>query len=95
MCDEIKSHRIVLCVRSKNSEEERQPATASPHAGSATHGQAGCKEQPATAKALCKGTVCHGQNPLAGTASPQGVAANTAVTVANSTQGVQTLQVLQ
>ncbi|RWW16389.1 hypothetical protein GW17_00019731 [Ensete ventricosum] len=51
----------------KDSEEEGRPATASPHAGPATHSQAGCKGQPAAAN--------HDQIPLAGATCPQGAAA--------------------
>ncbi|RWW19823.1 hypothetical protein GW17_00016086 [Ensete ventricosum] len=55
------------------SEEEGQPATASPHVGSATHSQAECKGQPTTVKCPCKGATSHGQSPLQGQ-SPAGMA---------------------
>ncbi|RRT53927.1 hypothetical protein B296_00016437, partial [Ensete ventricosum] len=45
---------FLLCFRSKDSEEEGQPATTSPYAGPATHSQA-------TAKAPYKGAVGYGQ----------------------------------
>ncbi|RWW88149.1 hypothetical protein BHE74_00002991 [Ensete ventricosum] len=40
---------------SKHNKEEGRPATTSPHAGPASHGQAGYKGQPFAAKAPCKG----------------------------------------
>ncbi|RWW39418.1 hypothetical protein BHE74_00055251 [Ensete ventricosum] len=36
-------YEFLLCFRSKSSEEEGWPATASPHAGPATHGQTAAK----------------------------------------------------
>ncbi|RWV96330.1 hypothetical protein GW17_00040973 [Ensete ventricosum] len=56
---------FLLCFCSEGSEEGRL-ATGSPHAGPATHGQAGCKGQLATSKAPYKGAASHGQSPLQG-----------------------------
>ncbi|RWW29870.1 hypothetical protein GW17_00005582 [Ensete ventricosum] len=47
-------YAFLLHFLSEDSEEEGWPATASPHAGPATHGQAGCKWQsPAGAGGGC------------------------------------------
>ncbi|RWW02922.1 hypothetical protein BHE74_00029200 [Ensete ventricosum] len=49
---------FLLCFRNEVSEEEGQPATASPHAGPVAHGKA-------TAKAPCKGaTGCSQGQPI-------------------------------
>ncbi|RZS06531.1 hypothetical protein BHM03_00037192 [Ensete ventricosum] len=50
---------FLLHFCNEGSEEEGWPATASPHAGSATHGQAGCNGHPVADKAPCKGTAGH------------------------------------
>ncbi|RWV78059.1 hypothetical protein GW17_00061035 [Ensete ventricosum] len=56
-------YTLLLHFHSEGSKEEGRPATASSHAGSATHGQAGYKGQPAaeggrpaTATAPCRGS---------------------------------------
>ncbi|RRT47967.1 hypothetical protein B296_00004804 [Ensete ventricosum] len=75
-----------MCFHSEGSEEEGQPPTANPHAGSATHGQvvtkAPCKvavgcsqDQPAREVGIAhKGSSPHGRRMCARstTASPQG-----------------------
>ncbi|RWW08220.1 hypothetical protein GW17_00028354 [Ensete ventricosum] len=56
----------MLCFRSEGSEDEGRPATASHHAGSSTHGQAGCKANWLQPRPHCKGAAGCGQAPYKG-----------------------------
>ncbi|RWW41405.1 hypothetical protein BHE74_00053115 [Ensete ventricosum] len=82
-------YALLLHFRNEGSEEGR-PATVSPHAGSATHGQADYKGQPATTKAPYKGGRPR-PKPLAGaapTARPQGAAPRPGLPPARATAPV-------
>ncbi|RWV83975.1 hypothetical protein GW17_00054355, partial [Ensete ventricosum] len=53
-------YTFLLRFRNEGSEEERRPATASPHVGLTTRGQVGYKGQPAATgmASTCRGGAC-------------------------------------